>query len=104
MDTSNLRLAVTNHARKVIVTKGFDAVNVSKTFQKPAYVTQVAKYPNQIRLIGNGLALVGTVRGDEFVLITVYQDGVLTPPRPDQLHTPEGRRYAERYSQGLGRG
>lgn len=39
-----------------------------------------------------------------FTVITIYQDQVLTPPRPDQLDTPEGKRYAERYLKGLGRG
>ena len=39
-----------------------------------------------------------------FTIITIYQDNILTPPRTDQLNTPEGRRYAERYLKGLGRG
>lgn len=39
-----------------------------------------------------------------FTVTTLYQDRVLTPPRQDQLDTPEGRRYAERYLKGLGRG
>jgi hypothetical protein len=39
-----------------------------------------------------------------FTVITIYQDEILTPPRDDQLNTPEGRRYAERYLRGDGRG
>ncbi len=104
MDTSRMRLVTTRHAERTIAEKGFDMGRVTKTFRNPDYVTNVAKYPDQIRLIGNGLALVGMDKGDTFVLITVYLDGVITPPRPDQLNTPEGRRYAERYAQGLGRG
>jgi len=39
-----------------------------------------------------------------FTVITIYQDQVLTPPRADQLNTNVGKRYAERYLKGLGRG
>ncbi len=39
-----------------------------------------------------------------FIVITVYYDKILTPPRPDQLNTPQGKRFAERYYAGLGRG
>ena len=106
MRTSDLRLVVTNHARCTMESKGFDPAKVTETFRNPDYMTSVSKYPDQVRLIGNGLALVGKVNEAErvFVLITLYQDGVLTPPRPDQLTTPEGQRYAARYAQGLGRG
>ncbi len=104
MDTSSLRLVVTKHANKVIHEKGFDPYDVWDTFVSPKFETPVSKYPDQTRLIGNGLALVGREEGDEFVLITVYLDRVLTPPRPDQLTTPEGMRYAARWEQGLGRG
>lgn len=104
IETDGLRLAVTNHARHVITSKGFDRRTVMETFHRPECTTDVRKYPGQVRLIGNGLALVGKVVEDMFILITVYEDGVLTPPRPDQLSTPEGKRYAERYALGLGRG
>jgi hypothetical protein len=39
-----------------------------------------------------------------FTVITLYQDMELSPPREDQLNTMEGRRFAERYFKGLGRG
>lgn len=103
---NGLDLVMTNHARNQIESKGLDMAKVIQTFVYPEYETPVTRYPEQTRLVGNGLALVGKVNKAEgsFVLITVYEDGVLTPPRPDQLSTPEGRRYAERYARGLGRG
>ncbi len=104
MDTSSLELHVTKHAARVIHEKGFDPYDVWDTFREPWYDTPVSRYPDQTRLIGNGLALVGRVEDDQFILITVYLDGVITPPREDQLRTTEGKRFAERYAQGLGRG
>lgn len=101
-----LRLVTTKHAQTTIADKGFSPDAVRETFLRPDHTTQVRKYPDQIRLIGNGLALVGIAdeRKGIFLLITVYQDGVLTPPRADQMDTPEGQRYAQRYANGLGRG
>jgi hypothetical protein len=104
LNTANLTLDPSTHALRTIRDKGFDPAKVRATFKAPTKVTKVTAHPGQVRLIGNGLALVGKVVGKRFVLITVYLDGVLTPPREDQMNTPEGRRYAERYARGLGRG
>lgn len=104
IETDGLRLSMTSHARMTIADKGFDRYAIMDTFHRPECSTEVRKYPGQVRLIGNGLALVGKVVQDMFILITVYEDGTLTPPRPDQMGTPEGRRYANRYARGLGRG
>lgn len=98
------RLAPTTHALRQIRDKGLDPMAVKRAHDNPERVTEVRAHPGQIRLIGYGVALVGRVEGNRFTLITVYQDGVLTPPRPDQMNTPEGRRYAERYAAGKGRG
>lgn len=99
-----LALSVTEHAKRMVAEKGFVPIKIVDVFQHPERITEVTKNPGQIRLIGNGLALVGRIEHGKFVLITVYQDQVLTPPRKDQLETPEGIRYASRYAAGLGRG
>lgn len=98
------RLIVSGHASRTIIAKGFDPRTVQAVHAAPTRVTEVRAHPGQIRLIGQGLALVGRVDAGRFILITVYADGVLTPPRADQMNTPEGRRYAERYARGMGRG
>lgn len=98
------RLIVSQHARRTIIAKGFDPRDVVAVHAAPSRVTEVRAHPGQIRLIGRGLALVGKIEAGRFTLITVYADGVLTPPRADQMNTVEGRRYAERYARGMGRG
>jgi hypothetical protein len=102
--TVNMRLVLTAHAKKQMVEKGFSEQDVYDMFFEPSRVYPSKSHPGQFRVAGNGMCLVGRPSGVEFVCITMYADGVLTPPRPDQLLTPEGRRYAERYERGLGRG
>lgn len=106
MFIKGLRLEPTNHALVTILAKGFTPEQVLEAFDRPKKICAVSKHPDQWRIVGNGVALVGKPDYEEgcFVLITVYADAVLTPPRADQLDTPEGQRYAERYAQGLGRG
>jgi hypothetical protein len=86
--------------------KGFDPRDVIAAWKDPERITDVRKYPGQYRVIGNGVAIIG--EPDEttgvFRFITIYLDGVLTPPRADQMNTPEGRRFADRYARGEGRG
>lgn len=105
IEVTGLKLSPTQHALKQILSKGIDGADILSAFANPdrAYPSG-AKHPGQTRVTGNGLCLVGKIEGAVFTLITVYVDGVLTPPRADQLNTPEGRRYAERYNKGLGRG
>jgi len=95
---------VTQHVRDTIIKKGFDPEKVRRAIENPERTTDVLKYPGQIRSIGEGLAVVMRPDGRGWLAITVYLDGVLTPPREDQLKTPEGRRYAARYAAGKGRG
>lgn len=97
---------VTQHVRNQIIAKGFDPEHVRQAIVTPDQTTDVLKHPGQIRNIAHGVAVVlaPSARGTEWTAVTVYADGVLTPPRPDQMKTPEGRRYAERYAKGLGRG
>lgn len=102
--TQGMNLKVTQHARRQIAEKGFDPTAIAKTFLNPDEVYASRSHPGQYRVTGNGVCLVGKPEGNTFVLITVYADRVLTPPRPDQLDTPEGRAYAQRWAQGKGRG
>lgn len=98
------RLQLSKHARGQMEQKGFSYTALIAAFAKPTAFYPSASHPGQWRLTGRGLCLVGEVVDDLFYVITVYLDGVLTPPRPDQLSTTEGARYAERFAAGLGRG
>ncbi|AVD99401.1 hypothetical protein SEA_BILLNYE_230 [Streptomyces phage BillNye] len=101
--TRGLRLHATDHALKQILQKGFAVEKIRETFENPVKLYKNGKYEGQYRVTGNGICLVGKPKGNTFTLITVYEDGVMTPPRPDQLETEEGRAYAERYAEGLAR-
>lgn len=97
-------LALTGHASSQAQEKGFSAETIAKTFRNPEEVYPSRSHPGQWRVTGNGVCLVGVPEGDKFRVITMYADRVLTPPRPDQLNTKEGRIFAERYAAGQGRG
>jgi hypothetical protein len=101
--TEGFRLHATDHALKQILDKGFAIEKIRETFENPAKLYKNGKYEGQYRVTGNGLCLVGKPKGTTFTLITVYADGVMTPPRPDQLNTPEGQEYARRYAKGKAR-
>lgn len=102
--TEGFRIHATDHALKQIITKGFSVDTIRQTFESPEKKPYPnGKYKGQYRVTGNGLCLVGIPKGRTFTLITVYEDGVMTPPRPDQLETEEGKAYAERYAQGQAR-
>lgn len=102
--TGGLTLVITKHARSQMVAKGFDEAIVKGVFATPERVYPSGSHPGQFRITGNGVCLVGKPKEGKFILITLYADGVLTPPRPDQMWTEEGRRYADRYFSGKGRG
>ena len=104
LSVAGLNLEMTQHARKQIVEKGLSQATITAAFNNPERVYPSGSHPGQIRVTGSGVCLVGVIECGKFNLITVYEDGVLTPPRADQLNTPEGRRYAERYAANLGRG
>jgi len=104
-DVSKWTLRISDHAMTTINNKRFDLHLVEKTYADPASVYPSGSHIGQYRVTGNGLCLVGKPeQNGVFSLITIYEDQVLTAPRPDQLNTPEGRRYAERHQLGLGRG
>ena len=104
MNTKGKRLDPTQHFLKQVLTKGFDPEMIKKTFENPTEVYASRSHPGQHRITGNGLCLVGEFIGNTFRAVTIYADRVLTAPRADQMGTPEGRRYAQRYAMGLGRG
>lgn len=91
------RLSLSAHAVKMAVEKGFDAREVATAFKKPERVYDSGSHPGQVRVTGNGMCLVGERRGNTFNIVTIYLDGVVTPPRADQAQTAEGRDFASRY-------
>lgn len=96
----------TQHFVEKMKTLDIDPEDVIKTLMEPKKCYQSgpnSKYPNQWRLTGNGICITADHRGGQLVLRTVFMDGAMTPPREDQLDTPEGREYARRYYAGLGR-
>jgi hypothetical protein len=123
LDLSKYTLKLSQHAQRMATEKGFTKEIVESTFRNPTRVYPSGSHPGQWRITGNGLCLVGVPDRDRrsprfhpymmqppiehelfFTVVTLYQDQILTPPRDDQLNTPEGRRYAERYLKGEGRG
>lgn len=102
-------MRLTRHALEIAEQKGFDLQKIKRTFETPVRVYESRSHTGQHRVTGNGLCLVGVPNDrnlDEkvFTVITIYEDEVLTAPRPDQMSTEEGRRFAYRYANGLGRG
>ena len=103
--TEGMTLTMTRHACKQAAQKGFTAEQIQACFDAPKKVYPSRSHPGQFRIVNKDICLVGIpVSTTEFRAITLYVNGTLTPPRKDQMNTPEGRRYAERYEKGLGRG
>lgn len=99
--TEGYSLRLTRHASQQMEAKGFDLETVEYTFGNPENIYPNKKFAGQFRVTGHGVCLIGKPMGGEFLVFTIYEDGVMTPPRPDQLDTPEGRAYAERYEKAL---
>lgn len=95
MDLQSLAIIPTQHFITTIKSKGFGADTILATLTNPAEVYPSKSHPGQWRVTGNGVCIVGKPEGGKFFLITAYADRVVTPVRPDQLDTPEGRRFAE---------
>lgn len=102
--TRGVTLSLTKHAKRQAKVKGFPVNNILSMWENPDRIIPSRTYKGQYRVCGDGICLVGVPRGKSFIVITVYLDQDLTPPRPDQLQTKAGRRYAERFSNGKGRG
>lgn len=98
----------TGHFIEKMTKLGLDPRDVIATIKDPDFCYQSgpkSKYPGQWRLAGNGVCVMAEALHDKGILQlrTVIIDGEMTPPRPDQLDTPEGRDYARRYYAGLNR-
>lgn len=105
-EIKHLRPSPTGHFVEKMTSLGIDPDDIVETLRDPDRCYQSgpnSKYPDQWRLTGNGICITADARGRDLVLRTVFMDGEMTPPRPDQLDTEEGREYARRYAMGMGR-
>lgn len=100
MDLKTLTPKPSAHFIKTMNYKGFDPQAVVNTLKNPTEVYPSRSHPGQWRVTGNGVCIVGKPEGDRFILITIYADRIVTPVRPDQLLTPEGRRFAREGRRG----
>lgn len=95
--TQGYGISIQPHAQKMADTKGFTEAEIVRTFANPDRIYPSGSHPGQHRITGNGLCLVGEFQGNNFRVVTVYLDGVVTRPRKDQLNTAEGREFDKRY-------
>jgi hypothetical protein len=95
--TEGFKLSFTEHAKKQLNAKALGMERAQQAFDAPEKVYPNKKYVGQFRVVGNGICLIGRPMNGTFKVFTVYEDGVMTPPRADQLDTPEGKAYAELY-------
>ncbi|AXG66301.1 hypothetical protein SEA_ANNADREAMY_216 [Streptomyces phage Annadreamy] len=99
--TEGYTIRLTVHAHQQMLAKEISPVKIQEAFDNPEKLYPNKKYAGQFRVVGNGICLVGKPEGDTFTVFTIYEDGILTPPRPDQLETPEGQEYARRYERAV---
>lgn len=102
--TEGMNLRLTAHAKTQMEAKGFSQELLDMTFGSPENVYPNRKFAGQFRIVGNGVCIIGKPMGDTFLAFTVYEDGVMTPPRADQLQTEEGQRYAKLYEKAVATG
>jgi len=100
-NTNGLTLSFSKHAREQMEAKGFVENELRDGFTKVTEknISPNRKFEGQFRVVVGNVCLVGKPMGREFKVFTMYEDGVMTPPRKDQLDTPEGRAYAKLYEQ-----
>jgi hypothetical protein len=104
--TKGMALYLRLHAKEQMEKKGFKLERVEMMFSdyENNHVSPNKKYHGQFRICGDGICLVGQPFGDTFHVFTMYEDGVMTPPRPDQLETPDGQKYAKSYEKAIAGG
>lgn len=102
--TDGIELKLTKHAKRQARDKGFTVSNILEMWEDPEEIYPVRAYPGQWRVCGNGICLIVIPKKKSCIGITCYINKDLTPPRDDQLSTRAGRRYAQRYAEGKGRG
>ena len=107
-DTKGLTLRFTKHAREQMEAKGFTESALREAFSNATAADNKIypnkKYPGQFRVIAGKACLTGKPTGDTFLVFTMYEDGVMTPPREDQKNTPEGQAYARKYAKAKAAG
>jgi hypothetical protein len=101
--TEGFKLILSKHAFEQLKSK-FGDIGIERAegaLSNPDKVYPNKKYEGQFRVVGLGLCLVGKPNYDtkSFHVFTVYEDGVMTPPREDQMNTYEGQKYAKLYRQ-----
>lgn len=75
----------TPHFKAQFAAKGFTTAQIKDALTEPYKITDVMKYPGQFRYCGRqGLAIVM----DGTRAVTLYEDGVITALRPDQMNDP----------------
>lgn len=79
------KITFSHHANRQMATKGFTREQVLAAVRNPYKVTDVRRYPGQLRYCGSGVAVV--VDGNH--VVTIYLDGIPTPLRADQMNDPE---------------
>lgn len=80
----------TPHFKRQFRAKGFTTAQVREALTNPYKVTDVLKYPGQVRYCGrgvNGLPGLAIVM-DGLRAVTLYEDGTITALRPDQMNDP----------------
>jgi len=97
--TNGMKLIFTRHAEEQIEAKGFDKNFIVSEFPNVAEdkISPNKKFEGQFRVVVGNVCLVGAPMYGMFRVFTLYEDGVMTPPRPDQMNTIEGQRYAHLY-------
>ncbi len=100
LNTNGLTLSPTRHALVQIQTKEIDPNLVVDAFKFPGCTYATTEDPTKIRIVANGICLIGRVEGDRYVLITVHLQSPPTAVREDQLQTAKGRAYAKRLAAG----
>ena len=77
---------LTDHFKRTMVAKGFTPQQVIACLKTPDKITDVRRYPGQVRYCGSGVAIV--VDTKTLHVITIYVDGIVTPMREDQRNDP----------------
>lgn len=80
----------TSHFREQMLAKGFTTKQVGDALANPYKVTDVTRYPGQVRYCSAGInglpGIAVVVEGD--TAITLYLDGQISEMRPDQAGDP----------------
>lgn len=87
----------TDHSVGQIKAKGVPPENVIAALRDPYKVTDVLKYPGQVRYCGYGVAVI--VEKDTRLVRTVYADGVRTRLREDQRSDPDAMKSKRLFGQ-----